>query len=444
MTAKAISMRPTTRSSRSIVRLGTVTLALLFGACDSLLEVTNPGAITEDKLDSDDQRTIDFMVNGVQGEFRREYAWLAAHSAVFTDEAIQGHPWNPWNAYDSRTITPESPAYDGLSYQLLQRARGTADLLIPKIEAALGAATSNNVPLAKAYAYAGYSYTMLADFLCEAPINLSAPIASDSIYKLAIQRFERALQIATAAGAATGADDIRNLAKVGLARAYLNVNDKPKAITAATGVPTNFNAWVRYSSDPSDWQVYNFMQWFAGYRFDGELDLAIEPGKFAAPDPRAPLRPTLTRLGNGVRDGHQPYQTSSYSEWRVTGDTVRFGEATAIRFASGLEAQYIIAEAGGMSSAAMRTFIDSRRVVGGQGAFGGTDAELLAELLNQRFRDFFLDGHRMGDLRRYKRQLGPAFDFWPKGQMPGLTQNYGTQECWPIAQSERNTNPNVP
>src|SRR5688572_24277494 len=161
MTAKANPMRPTTGSFRSIVRLSAVMLALLLGACDDLLDVTNPGAITEDKLNSDDQRTIDFMVNGVQGEFRREYAWLAAHSAVFTDEAIQGHPWNPWNAYDSRTITPESPAYDGLSYQLLQRARGTADLLIPKIEAALGAATANSVSLAKAYAYAGYSYTML-------------------------------------------------------------------------------------------------------------------------------------------------------------------------------------------------------------------------------------------------------------------------------------------
>ena len=113
-----------------------------------------------------------------------------------------------------------------------------------------------------------------------------------------------------------------------------------------------------------------------------------------------------------------------------------------MRFASGLEARYIVAEAGGMSASDLRAFIDERRAVGQLAPFAGTDAELFGELLNQRLRDFFLDGHRMGDLRRYKKLY--SFDFWPKGTMPGLTTQYGTQECWPIAQSELNSNPNVP
>src|SRR4051794_21787228 len=115
-------------SQRRPIVLATLALVLgsvAFTGCSNLLDVSNPSAITEDNLKGDHQ-TVEFMANGVQGEFRREYAWLAAHSAMFTDEAIQGHPWSPWNVYDQRTITPESPAYDGLSYQLLQRARGTA------------------------------------------------------------------------------------------------------------------------------------------------------------------------------------------------------------------------------------------------------------------------------------------------------------------------------
>jgi hypothetical protein len=425
---------------RLVTTLGAFTFTGVLGACDQLLDVSNPSAITEDNLKGDDQ-TVEFMVNGIQGEFRREYAWMAAHSAMFTDEAIQGHPWSPWNVYDQRNITPDSPAYDGLSYQLLQRARGTADELIAKIETALGSRATNSADLAKAYAYAGYSYVLVADFLCEAPINISAPKSQAELYAMAAERFDKAIQIATAAGAS--ATDILRLAQVGLARTRLNLNEKPAAIAAATAVPATFEAWVRYSADAGDWQVYNFLHWFAGYRFAGELDLALDPAQYVAvSDPRIPFDPVARRLGNGVRDGLLPYQTPSFSDW-APGRQEMFKETTAIRFASGLEARYIVAEAGGMSAAELRGFVNERRAIGGLAAFTGADGEpLFRELLEQRRRDFFLDGHRMGDLRRYKSQY--QLDFWPKGTMPGLQQQYGTQECWPIAASEKNSNPNIP
>jgi len=187
--------------------------------------------------------------------------------------------------------------------------------------------------------------------------------------------------------------------------------------------------------------MYNFMQWFAGYRFTGELDLALDPSHYSAmTDPRIPFDPTPRRLGNGLRDGFLAYEPSSYSEW-APGKQSMFGDNTSVRFASGLEARYIIAEAGGLSPAALRAFIDQRRAAGNQGAFTGTDAQLFTELLDQRFRDFFMDGHRIGDLRRYKKLY--QLDMWPKGTMPGLSQSYGTQECMPIATSEVQSNPNL-
>lgn len=417
-----------------------LSLSLSLSACRGLLDVTNPSAITEDALRGDDQ-TVQFMVNGVQGEFRREYAWLAAHSAAFTDEAIQGHPWSPWNAYDQRNVTPDSPAYDGLTYQLLERAVGTAEALLPKMETALGSRAGSSVALARAYAYEGYSMLMLADWLCQAPIAMSKAYPSDEIYKMAGQKFEKAIAIATAAKGQQGADDILYTARVGNARAALDLGDKAKAIANATGVPADFSAWVRYTTDGSDWQMYNFMQWFAGYRFTGELDLALDPSHYSATsDPRIPFDPTPRRLGNGLRDGFLAYEPSSYSEW-APGKKALFGDNTSVRFASGLEARYIIAEAGGLSPAALRTFIDQRRATGNQSAFAGTDAQLFTELLDQRFRDFFMDGHRIGDLRRYKKLY--QIDQWPKGTMPGLSQSYGTQECMPIAASEVQSNPNL-
>jgi hypothetical protein len=112
--------------------------------------------------------------------------------------------------------------------------------------------------------------------------------------------------------------------------------------------------------------------------------------------------------------------------------------------ASGLEARYIVAEAGGMSDAELRGFIDERREVGAQGAFTGTD--LQAELRDQRRRDFFLDGHRLGDLRRYQAQYGiDAFPTgpWPLSQEGSEVVEYGTMVCFDIPITEKNSNPNL-
>jgi hypothetical protein len=61
--------------------------------------------------------------------------------------------------------------------------------------------------------------------------------------------------------------------------------------------------------------------------------------------------------------------------------------------------------------------------------------------MEQRSRDFFLDGHRMGDLRRY---LKGGTDLWEKGSMYGTTTNFNDQTCWPINVAEVTNNPFVP
>lgn len=420
----------------------------MLSACKGLLDVQNPSAITEDNLKADEQ-TLIFMENGIKGGLRGEYPWMAAMGAAFTDEAISGHGWQPWNAYDERKVPPDNGAHAGFTYGLLQRARGTADALIPKMKDALGDKASNNVHLATALAYSGYIYILMADHLCSAPIEaMGKPVTPDAMYTAAASRFNEAIQIATAAGAS----EIVNLAKVGLGRAQLNLGKNTEAIAALTSVPTAFETWLKYtaSASLSDWQIYNFYAWWAGAKA-GELDLAYQSG-FATQDKRIPFVTTLASMSDGRRQGYRPLQTASFSGWSATATTVpQFDEIAAVRFSSGLEAQYMIAEAslaggtGGMSTAQIVAFINQRRTVGGQTAYSGaqTTSALQTELFDQRKRDFYLAGYRVGDLRRYKARYGASFDFWPKGVMPGLTSTYGSDECWPMDINELNGNPNA-
>jgi hypothetical protein len=66
----------------------------------------------------------------------------------------------------------------------------------------------------------------------------------------------------------------------------------------------------------------------------------------------------------------------------------------------------------------------------------------MAELRDQRRRDFYADGHRLGDLRRYKKQgIG---DFFPQGPHPvALWGDYGNSECLPVPRDEKTGNPGL-
>lgn len=69
----------------------------------------------------------------------------------------------------------------------------------------------------------------------------------------------------------------------------------------------------------------------------------------------------------------------------------------------------------------------------------------MAELRDQRRRDFYLSNHRLGDLRRYKRFYN--VDEFPQGTYPGTTtgDTYNSAAtCYPLPLAELNDNPNIP
>jgi hypothetical protein len=160
--------------------------------------------------------------------------------------------------------------------------------------------------------------------------------------------------------------------------------------------------------------------------------LVVPDAYRALNDPRVPWTDANRLATDGILRLYRPNKYPSY--------------ATPIRIASGLEASYIVAEArlqAGEAAPAL-ALIAARRTAGSQPAFTGTGTPaILAELMDQRARDFWLEAKKLGDWRR-----NPAAT--PYVGAPGATffkpqqGAYGTATCFPVPNSEINANPNFP
>jgi len=435
-------------------RARAIGILLLLAACDNLLSVEQRGLITEEQIKQ--QRLVGAAVAAAEGDYHIAFNWVAHSGAAATDEMIFSHPWTPWNTYDERILSATGCPHDncGFGYEWMQQARVTGMRSVLQLKTMQASDTA----IAHALDYAAFSTVMLADYLCQAPLNGGPALDPPVVYDSAITLFQEAVQ------RAGGATFLTNLANVGIARSYLNKNDLNHAIEYAQKVDPTFTAWVRYVDSPNfgDW-VNKYNLWHRSTAL--EFTSALDPAEWRT---KRDLRvPFMTDSTEGLfsphpeaRRGYFPYSPSSFEGW-TPGNRDTIAGGADIRFASGLEAQYIMAEAslhggtGGWDNATVLTFINARRAVGAGAASPYTGTDLEGELREQRKMDFYFAGYRMPDLIRYKKY--DSVNLWPTGTIGGYgvdrngappattpPWNYGNVECWPIAQTEVITNPNIP
>lgn len=422
----------------SIRRTG-VAAALLFAVagCKDVLNVSNPGALKEEQLTN--PALEQFIVNGAVGEFQYAYGYYALWSAMLSDEAYTDHTEVGIRELSLHTISDINTTNESV-FGNIQRGVASGDDAVTRLKEILGAGAGSSISVARALAYGGYSYVLLGEGFCEAPVALGPGLTSAQLQARAVQHFDSAITIAQAYAAIAGqsaanvaaATDLINMSRVGAARASLKSGDVAKARTYAALVPDSYEKLAYFSANSV--RENNIMN--SGIRTTGAWQSMAIPF-LGLNDPRVPQSTTSkTGLQQGIL--WLPLRPSQYSGWVATGTPGTIDITSNVRFAGGLEARYIGIEADG-PNAAMLTFVNARRAIGGKAPVTLAGAELLAEFRMQRGIDFYLTGQRLGDMRRYK---AAGIDLFPKGKYPVNAEVYGTNTCFIVPLSEKTGNPN--
>lgn len=411
------------RILKSAAVAGVACIAVVSTSCN--LDVRNPTVIDAATFNPNTDGTT--LALSAQTGFYIAFQSVALFGGLIADELWTGAARLQTKRIAARVFASTDDVNTDF-FAPLSLAVASNENAIAALQTGAGAATDLN--LARASMNMGFALDLMAETMCAGVIQGGPQLSDLQLLDSAITRFTNAVTVATAAG--SSGTSIVNASNVGLARAYLQKGDYAHASQTAALVPASFTINVVTSANVSTQatlgnQIY-------GSTVGGQI---VAPQRYRVGDPRLPA--DSSRAGatlNGVKFVAQ-------AKFNGYGDP--------IRLASGLEAQYIGAEAdlhsSGSTTAALAV-INARRAVGGQGAYAGaTDTlSVITELLNQRARDFWLEGKKLGDLRRNPSVALASVLTDPNNAafyVPNATPPaFGATFCAPIPPQETNANPN--
>ena len=415
-------------------------LALLVaGACydaGKILDQDAPSRVAATDLENPNYAQL--LVNSAVGDFECALTQYIVATGLTGDELIDAQLSQVGWDYDRRTIFPASGPYSlfacGASqvpalYTPLSVARYDADKILRLLQGWSDAQVTNRQSLiATAAVYAGYSLELLGEAMCAAAIDLGPQMTRAQLFAAAEDRFTTAI---TAAQAASN-NAMLNAARIGRARARLNQNNLTGARSDAILVTdANFVLNATYSATITRRENLVWSQMYRG--FFSSVDPSYRGLTFAGqPDPRV-----------NVVDAGVKGQDQATPIWRQTKYPTIGSPIPIARYA---EAQLIIAEADNASGNTTNAvnIINALHAKAGIPAYaGGTQAQVQAQIIEERRREFFLEGQRFGDIIRYNITLQPApsTPFPVKGGTYG--PNVGLQVCFPLPDVERNNNPGI-
>jgi hypothetical protein len=433
-------MRLSNTISRALVATGAL-LLIPAASCDlgKTLAVQPANLIPAVTLEAPENAAL--LVAGVGADFDCAFNSFVVVGALIGEEfedALQTADRWP---YDQRTINASSARYSGSSctalglYTPLQAARVSAANVRRLLEGWTDAQVANRqLLIARVSAYEAWNQLLIAEAFCETvfstikgeEIEWGTRITRAQALDSAVARFSSAITTAQGVGGVV-ADSLRFFSLVGRARAYHDKGTMATARADAALVPAAFVWNVTASNSNTRRQNRVFQESNTGTVPSSSVGARYRQATYTS-DPRIRIvnRGTFSNGTNVPLWAQNKYPLVS----------------SPIPAATGVEMQLLIAEAD-MTTNRENTLaiIAAQRTAGAQPAYTGTtQAEDLAEIIDQRRRALFLTGTHLGDLIRYNLTISPAAGSGtPWGQTFGPDK--GSQLCMPLPQVELLNNP---
>ena len=431
----------TTRGRALGVHAAVIGVLLGAAACDpnKALDVKDVDVVSPGQLN--DKSALPTLRNGVLSTFQLAFSGGAdlangghegqvTMSGLLGDEFLNAESFPDRISVDMRDIIPSNLSLVALFLDL-SRARATGDFASSQYNRLDAGAVGQSEVLS----LAAYAYILFAENYCsgvpfstlDANNNIvyGTSQTRDQVLQTAVAKFDSAITIATAKKDA----DLLNLARVGKARALLDLGQFANAAAAVAQVPTSFEYLVRSSS--------NSLR-----QNNGIWNYTANTFAFSVPDREG---------GNGL-----PYLSAADPRLEVVATGQRgFDRATPFNLqlkypdqqsnvvlASGIEARLIEAEAALRAGTPGPAFSTLNTLRAGAGLAPltdpGSDVARTTTLFRERAFWMWGTAHRLGDMRRLVRQYSrPQNTVFPVGEYHKGGE-YGSDVNFPVSSDERN------
>ena len=395
------------------LRIAAFIALLPVGACSGLLDVESPGRIADSDLGTKD--AISGMVIGMKYDLSQATDSHLEFLSLAAIELWHGGSYD-WGDVPRGVILEEDV---GGAWNSPQQARWVAETGVERIRALLEDAEFNrSEDVATAYVYAGYANRMLGDNFCSSVIDGGPEIPNTDHFSRGEAHFTAAIPIAQAAGRS----DLVNAAYAGRAHMKALQGDWAGAASDAAQVPADF---VFLSE--IDTEMRNELTYETHARFEYTVwgtYMEDHPD-----DPRAPwaiIYDAAGQIANGANGTTPHYQQQKYES-----------NGSDVPLSKGTEMLLLRAEAALRSNDIANAYVhmNAARAVYGMDALtvAGDATAAWEDLRFERGATLWLEGRRLGDLRRWNADSGVAHDVTLDSR----------DKCLPISEAERRANENL-
>jgi len=438
------------RAMVALVRMAAIGGLTLTAACHGLLDVSDPTLVQDSDIANPagaDARRLD-----VQASFEGAAASLAKDVAIFTDEWTVGLPTTNFTSDEQMVLDRR----DGRAYEAAYQNSGQQDphlgdwdnvftraaIAIPAVRAYSPDSLRKDF-LAELFAIRGYTVLQIAEDICPGfPINdvvnnqaaYSMPFTTDSAVRFALAQTDSAMfYIKDSARFA-------NLARVTQGRAYLDLGDYAHAAAAVASVPTEYVYLTSFDYNPYYLPdaIWNPNITYRVRPVVGDREGGNGLPFVSANDPRVQTKFRLVRAADSVR----LYSQAKYPN-----------QDDAFVVANGIEARLIEAEAAlANDDPSWVTTLNTLRATMISPAMSPIPVDSIPSdkagkvdlLYRERAFWLYLNGRRLGDLRRLMRNYGRAANtVFPTGAYPFGPPTYSDATAIPFVEAVQKLNPNI-